>query len=81
MALLALSNLVFSIIHSGYDDQTNRAPGLRIAAAAIWFCATIYSLVTSSSLVRTDRDPRQGRDLRIAALVVLSIFLTLGTWI
>ncbi len=81
LALLALSNLVLSIIHSDYDDQNNRAPGLRIAAAAVCPCVAIYSLVTSGSLVRSDRDRRQGRGLRIAALTILTILLTLGTWV
>ncbi len=80
LALLAVSYLVLSVIHSRYDDQLNRDPVLRIAAAAVTSLIAACAAWECSGLLWSRGRARPSTTV-VIALTVLSVILTLGTWV
>jgi len=76
LVLIAGTALGSSIANSGYDDQQNRAPVLRIALAAAAFLVALAALrVAVKRLRRLDRQPSNITAALLVALTLVLIFL------
>ena len=76
LTVIACLELVYSVTHSGYDSQQNRAPGTRIAVAAAAALCGSAALMAGLLRLRGKRGPleRAGR----YALAVLTAILIIG---
>lgn len=71
LALIAGTALGSSLVNSGYDDQQNRAPALRIALAAAAFVVALAALRVAVKRLRG----KQSSNIAAAILVALTLVL------